>query len=252
MLLTNEPFFWEGSPERACLLLHGLGGGVYELCLIGQQLRQQGWTVQAITYPGHEQTTAQMPSSRWEDWFESIRTTYDQLAQRYATVSVVGFSTGCPLSLWLATQVPLGQLVLLSPFIAIRHHWYYGFTPESYLHTLGQWLASVPRLGPQVKDPVMAQEILAVTKFRTFNLAAARSALALIAQVKPVLGQVTCPTLIIQSSEDSVVAPWGATFIHERLGSQAKSLHWLRQSDHVITLDFEREQVLEQVVKFLS
>jgi carboxylesterase len=31
MMLSNQPFFLEGDPERVCLLLHGLGGGVYAM-----------------------------------------------------------------------------------------------------------------------------------------------------------------------------------------------------------------------------
>jgi hypothetical protein len=41
-MLSNQPFFLEGDPERACLLLHGL---VYAIQLLGEYLHNQGWSV---------------------------------------------------------------------------------------------------------------------------------------------------------------------------------------------------------------
>jgi esterase/lipase len=68
-MLSNNPFLLENSQDHACLLLHGLGGGVYELELLGQYLYQQGLTVQTINYPGHDHPALEMPTSRWEEWY---------------------------------------------------------------------------------------------------------------------------------------------------------------------------------------
>jgi carboxylesterase len=87
--------------------------------------------------------------------------------------------------------------------------------------------------------------------FQTFNLAAVRSALELIERVKPLLPQIDEPTLIIQSPKDRVVDPEGARFIYQRLGSKNKKLYWLKQSDHIISLDVEREEVFAQIKEFL-
>jgi len=223
--------------------------------LLGEYLHQQGFTVQGINYPGHDQPLTKMPDSRWQEWYEHIVENYQKLVQKYTNVSIIGFSTGCPLALYLAANNPVKHLVLLSPFLAIRHEWYYLLRPEVLLFSLGYFLSDVPRLRGwrrlPVWDKVMQQAIEEVAYFQTFNLATVRSAIELINRVKPLLPQIDVPTLIIQSPKDRVVDPEGARIIYQQLGSKKKKLYWLQESDHIISLDIEREIVFAQIKDFL-
>ncbi len=79
-----------------------------------------------------------------------------------------------------------------------------------------------------------------------------RSAFELIDQVKISLPDICVPTLIIQSLRDTVVDPSGATFLANHLASTTKKLHWLKKSDHAITLDSEREEVFKLTFNFLE
>jgi len=250
-MLSNKPFFLENSQEHACLLLHGLGGGVYELELLGQYLYQQGLTVQAINYPGHDHPALEMPTSCWEDWYEHVLENYQNLTQRYASISVIGFSTGCPLGLYLASAHSIQRLVLLSPFMSIKYEWYYLFPPEAYLFSIGQLTNNVPRLRLPIKDKKMRVEAEQAKLFSSFNLPSVRSALRLIEQIKSKLPAIKVPTLIIQPSQDTVVDPRGAQYIYDALGSSIKKLYWLQESDHISPLDLERDKVFTQVYEFL-
>jgi carboxylesterase len=60
------------------------------------------------------------------------------------------------------------------------------------------------------------------------------------------------PTLIIQGDLDTVVDPAGASWLHQHLGSTQKSLVRFPQSDHLVTLDRERNQVIERIKEFLQ
>ena len=253
MKLSNQPFLLESATnDRVCLLLHGLGGGVYEMQLLGEYLHQHGFSVQGINYPGHDSPSTKMPASTWQEWYKHIEETQQKLAQIYHDVSVIGFSTGCPLALYLAAKQSVQNLVLLSPFLAIKHQWYYFLRPEAYLFYLGHWIPDVPRIkGLPIVDKAMLQLATEAAFFKTFNLAAVRSAIELINIVKPMLPQIEEPTLIIQSVKDSVVDPEGARIIYQQLSSKNKKLYWLQESDHTISLDVEREIVFEQIKDFL-
>lgn len=254
-MLTNQPFLWrsQGSKPPACLCLHGLGGGIYELEPLAQQLHQQGLTVRGINYPGHDKPSPRMPSSTWQQWYGAIEQAYLDLRQEYEQISILGFSTGCPLGLHLAAQYPVGRLVLLSPFLRLRHRWYYLWRPEEYLYSsLGQWVEDVPRLKLPISDPNMRDQAEQILVFQSFNLPAVRSALELIEKVKGELSGIHNPTLIIQSQQDSVVDPEGAQDYYQYLGSTQKQILWLERSDHLITLDREREQVYQAVYQFLA
>ncbi|HEY9823976.1 MAG TPA: alpha/beta fold hydrolase [Stenomitos sp.] len=252
-MLTNTPFLLPGDPNHVCLLLHGLGGGVYEMQWLGEYLHQRGLSVQAILYPGHrqDQPGGGMPRSRWQDWFTHIQNTYLTLAQTYPRISIVGFSTGCPLGLHLAAQHPVFKLVMLAPYFRLRSQWYYGLTLEAYIHLLGWLITDVPRMGLPIFDPVTEAQARAAAFFRTFNITSVKSAMELIEQVKPQLSTVHSPTLIVQSPHDSVVDPQGAVFLYNQLAASEKTLHWLQRSNHIITLDYERDEVMQRVGNFL-
>jgi carboxylesterase len=251
--LSNQPFLLEQPQgDRACLLLHGLGGGVYEMQLLGEFLYGQGWTVQGINYPGHDLPAAKMPASTWQQWFEHSLKTYQQLSQRYGAIDVIGFSTGCLLALNLADVQRVRRLALLAPYLAIKRHWYYLLPPEAYLLSIGQLIEDLPRFRVPIRDRAMRAAAEQVIFFKTFNLQAVRSASQLIDHVKTRVAAIQTSTLIMQSYQDSVVEPWGAQFLQEHLGSTVKQLQWLQQSDHVIPLDVERQQVFASVGQFLG
>lgn len=261
--LKNEPFLLESNSDRACLLLHGLGGGVYEMQLLGQVLHQHGLTVCGINYPGHDRPAVKMPRSTWQEWFSHIHSTYKQLAQTHRQISVVGFSTGCPLALHLANIEPdcsnrepsdvIDRLVLLGPYLKLRYRWYFGFPLETYIQTVGQFIEDLPRLSLPIRDRQMESVARQASFFQSFNLQAVRSAMELIeTKAKPAIPNIRIPTLIVQATGDRVVDPSGAQYLYDTLPSPNKKLVWLPKSDHIIPLDLERERVFAEVAEFLA
>ncbi|MEN9216181.1 MAG: alpha/beta fold hydrolase [Gloeomargarita sp. HHBFW_bins_162] len=245
MNLTNQPFYHVGGTAGACLLIHGLGGGVYEVRPLGERLYHQGWTVRGMNLPGHDQPHPRMPDSTWPQWVECVRTEYQQLCQSHDSVAVVGFSNGGVLALYLAAQVPVHRLVLLAPFLGMP------WLLHPLLYSVGYFIPSLPRLRLPIADPEMELQARRVCFFQDFNLATVRSALELQKLVKPLLPQITTPTLVIQSRQDRVVDPQAAWQGFHQLGSPEKYFRWLTDCDHIITLDRQREQVCSLVSHFL-
>jgi carboxylesterase len=116
---------------------------------------------------------------------------------------------------------------------------------------LSQWAEHVPRGSLPIRHAELRKQAEASRFIGTFNLRAVQSALELIRDVKQIVRHIKNPTLIIQSPHDQVVDPRGAHFLMEHLGSLQKSVHWLKASDHVITLDAEQEEVFAKVLDFL-
>ncbi len=252
--LSNLPFHLTQNKDssHAVLFLHGLGGGIFELYPLAMAMQKAGHNVVGITYPGHDKTSLLMPSSYWEDWYDHIQTTYDTLLTQYDSVSIIGFSTGSTLALKLAQEKHVHSLALLSPFIKIRHRWYYGLEPERYMDFAPTWLEHVPRRSPAIKCPVNRKQLKSLQLYKTFNLNAVRSALSLIETVKPGLDSITTPTMIIQSREDNIVDPSGAEYILDSIQSAQKEIIWLNNSDHVVTLDTEQHLVFENTLRFIQ
>ena len=84
------------------------------------------------------------------------------------------------------------------------------------------------------------------------SVSALNELVSLTDEVRARLGMVRSPLLIIQSKCDQTVPPACAEELF-RLATAAspKSLHWLEQSDHVITTGPEREEVFRLVTSFI-
>jgi carboxylesterase len=233
------------------LVLHGLGGGPYELQPVIDGLTARGVDFRAIVLPGHEGGRRVMPCSHAAEWTAAVEGAYEGLAEGGRPVAVVGFSTGGTLALELASRRPVLRLVLLAPFLAIRYTTALPFPSLGVVNWLSKVMPDLPRRDPPVRDTAMRPWVKQRECYRTFNLEATASALELIERVKPELGKVTAPTLVLQGRRDSVVEPKAAEWLLGRIGSTEKRLVWVEGSDHLVALDREREWVSRMTVDFL-
>jgi carboxylesterase len=235
----------------SCLVLHGLGGGPYELEPLIAALRAEGLRVLSPVLPGHEGPGPVMPASRWSDWYATAQAGFDELTSVGGLVSVVGFSTGSTLALRLATRRPVARQVLLAPFLAFRYSGLIPLRPASYLLYLASVVPDLPRRPPAVRDREMRRWASNASRFRTFSLAATQSALELIAVVEREVPEIRVPTLIIQGRRDTVVEPANASWLYRNLGSTEKRLLLMHRSDHLLALDRERDLVIAETLAFL-
>jgi carboxylesterase len=235
----------------SCLVLHGLGGGRYELGPLIEALEADGLGVEAPTLPGHERKGPIMPASNWRDWATVSEAAFDALAAGRGPVVVIGFSTGGTLALRLATRRPVARMVLLAPFLAIRFTGLIPLRPANYLKYIAAIIPNLPRRPPAVRDPLMRRWAYDHDGFRTFNLHSAISALELIDEVKSLVSGITTPTLIIQGQLDTVVEPINARWLHRQLGAASKALVSLPRSDHLIALDRDRHAAIMATLEFV-
>ncbi len=236
----------------ACLVLHGLGGGPYELAPLIDALVGSGVRVATPTLPGHDGPGPRMPASTWPEWARLATSCFDDLASAGGPVAVLGFSTGATLALELATRRPVAALVLVAPFLAIRHAGLIPLRPARFLGPIARILPDIPRRGPAVRDRAVGRSLRSVSRFRSFSLAATLSALELIDRIKPLVPAIGVPTLILQGDRDSVVDPGGAAWLARHLGSPRKELIRFARSDHLLALDFDRPRVVQAMLAFLG
>jgi carboxylesterase len=239
------------SGKPSCLVLHGLGGGPYELSPLIAALEGEGLRVSAPVLPGHEGPGPVMPASCWRDWAATAESACDELTAAGETVIVVGFSTGATLALYLASRRPVAKLVLLAPFLAIRYTKWIPVRPATVLRPLAKLYPNLPRRQPAVRDPEMRRWASASDRFRTFSIPATLSALELIDMVKRLVPRINIPTLIFQGQIDTVIEPAGASWLHDNLGSSEKTIVSLPRTDHLVALDREREQVIALTKAFV-
>jgi alpha-beta hydrolase superfamily lysophospholipase len=78
----------------AVLLIHGYGGSPFDVKPLCDALEKRGYAFHAILLPGHGTTPRDLKNIKERDWLDATRRAYDELKQKYGTISVVGFSMG--------------------------------------------------------------------------------------------------------------------------------------------------------------
>lgn len=244
-----EPFFHERGAD-ACLLIHGFTSSLSEVRDLGARLAEEGLTVSGPLLPGHGTRPQDLETVTWRDWCGVVEKEYLRLKEKHERVSVVGISMGAALALQLARTHHPYKIVLLAPYYRVSYKWYYILPPEAYVDAGASLLRYVKKPGRLMLNDrsAWARHV----NYWHVPTKAIQNLMALGRAVADAPPEITCPALIVHSRYDEAASPDGAQEIYDRLGSKDKALLWIENSNHIITLDFDKEIVNQSIVDFLK
>jgi carboxylesterase len=221
---------------------------------LGEALAARGFPVRGVLLPGHGTTVEDLGRTRWTDWRDAVVGEAERLAAETRAVAAVGMSLGGLLALHLAATRPdlaralvvcgtpiesAALRVRLLPWLA-RVPWF-----------AARW-ATIPKRGdggPDIADPVARA---ASTSYRAMPLAAILELLALQRVVRAELGRVRQPALLLHGRHDHNAPVASMVRLRQKLGSRTVEAHVLERSWHVVTLDYERDEVARLTADFLE
>lgn len=259
--IRDRSFFHAGS-KTGFLLIHGLTGTPIELRYISNGLARAGFTVSVPQLAGHCGTLEDLKATRWQDWYQSAEDALLELRKTCDLVIVGGLSMGAVLALRLAAEHPdtVDGATLFAPtfrFDGWSMPWYARFfdlvndtwSADKFLFT--------------EREPYGIKNV----RFREFVMNAVhsddssqaglpgtpgRSLLQfryLTKSVNRVLGLIRQPTLVLHPREDDRASLSNAELLQRRLGGRVTTVV-LEDCYHVITLDQQRDVVLEETREF--
>ena len=268
----NSPFFiGPKDTDRACLLIHGFVGTPAELRELGEAMANQGIRAHGIVLPGHEGNPEGLANIGWQQWQALTEHGLAELAS-YPHVFLAGLSMGGALSLLLASRHPdriAGTIAMSTPtrisggwplkLLPVARHfvkWYYPLSgidfsdPKMQAEALKQAQLRDPEVTIDFSD---SQVIDYMKRMIRIPVSAIDELVRLTNSARKRLGLVRSPLLIIQSKRDQIVNPACAEELyHLATAAEPKSLHWLEQSDHVITIGPEKEEVFRLALSFIN
>lgn len=239
----GEPFLYSGNRVGG-LLLHGLTGTPYEVRELGERLHAAGYTAVGIRLPGHATRYTDLDNVAWTAWVDAVDVALGLLADRSDQVFVMGLSLGAVLALYAASRFPVAGVVAMGTMWELPRWQVIGarlslpFRPYQF-KARGSSILDPDARAAHPTYPYMVMR--AVLQFDQLGAA-----------MRAALPEVTAPVLLIHSRHDSVAPPSGVARILAALGSQDKQAVWVENSSHIITEDYDKEEVFGVVLDWVA
>lgn len=250
VVVGAETIYLQANTRRAALLVHGFNDTPQSMAYLANELFRSGWTVLAPRLSGHGVRLPELAlKSREEYWRADVADAYARLVKDHEEVFVCGLSMGGALTTLLAADHPeIPALVLLAPYLGMPlrlqvqvafARMVQAFTPyhassggERSIHDP---VAKARSLGPRVITARTMMELRSVAR----NAAEA-------------LPRLRVPVLYVQSREDNRIAVSDAERHFSEIGSLEKVQRWLTGCGHIITDDYCRDAVAQQVIEWFA
>jgi carboxylesterase len=259
----DRSMFFPGG-RVGILLIHGLGGTPVELRYIAKSLERAGYTVYCCQLAGHCGTPEELRRSTWQEWYASVEAAHDKLKEHCDVILAGGLSMGGILALHLAHNRPseVHGLLLYAPTLKLdgwSMPWHSVFL-QYVRPTPIRLEIDLPEHEPYgIKDERVRRLVVSsmqsgdsgaagvfstpVRSFAHFNL--------LVSAVKPNLGKVRQPALIVHPRDDDIASLKNAQYLQAKLGGLVDTLV-LDNSYHIVTLDQQRHIVAERSERFVK
>jgi len=237
----------QGANSCGVLLLHGFGDTPQTFQLLAEHLYSAGFGVRAPLLPGHGRSAEKFAKSRRAQWVGFARQELALFRERYATVGLVGLSMGGAIAAVLAAENrDLPGLVLIAPYIGMP--WDYSFV-SAVGWRWGPIAGTRKSRSPgSIYDPIERAKNLG---YGVYTGRLLYELWRLTHEARRVLPLIRTPTLLIQSKTDPRVARSIAERAFASLEMTDKRLVWTEGAGHVITVDYGRERVFEEVTTWL-
>jgi alpha-beta hydrolase superfamily lysophospholipase len=244
------------------ILVHGYGEHSGRYAHLAGRLAEGGFEVAAIDLRGHGLSEGKPISVvRFDDYIEDVHRLIVHARERWTEtlpVVMLGHSMGSLVATRyaLAHQHQLAGLVLSAPAV---------LSPTDVAPAtirIGRLLARVaPDLGTVnlpvhliSRDPavVAAYNADPLVHRRRVRARLGAEMLRVIDEVGPALAQLTIPVLLLQGTADALVDPGAARFVHDSVSSPDRTLQEYACLYHEIFNEPEREQVIDDLLRWLE
>jgi carboxylesterase len=222
------------------LVLHGFTGNPLGLRGLAEAFAAAGFAVELPRLPGHGTHVDDMIETRWDDWRAEAERGYERLTSRCETVVVAGLSMGGALTLSVALDHPdVAAIVCINTPAQVPDE-----MAGMVLEMAEGGAETMDAIGGDIADPEGTEMSYDKTPLRALASLAEAGA-----KIRPRLGEIRCPALVITSRQDHVVPPEDSDVLAATLSGEVERL-FLERSYHVATVDYDKDLVFQKAVEF--
>lgn len=248
--IHGRPIYLEGG-DAGVLLLHGVTGTPQCMRYLAQTLQENKFTVSVPMLAGHGTHVEHFEKTTWEDWYRSAESAFQELKAICRPVLVAGLSLGGLITAHLAHHHPrtIPAIGLMATPIFLEGFMVRNVFPAIWKTPLKHLYKYHPKSSPSIRDPAARRNYQSYEKIPLTTVA---SFLEFQARVRDELKHIRQPTMIMHSIHDQTVSYGNLDYIKAILASDDIQTVTLKRSNHIITMDYEKELVAKKLVKFFK
>jgi carboxylesterase len=237
------------------LILHGFTASLDCVSEIQVPLDALGIPSRMPVLRGHGAASPEaLRNVEWTDWVTDSEAALQDLRTEVERVVIVAHSMGTLVAVMLAAKFAgegfLDSLVLAAPAVQLASPMAPG-NKFSFLIPVLKRVLKKWDMPPTYADPSLAQYD---TNYRWAPMDAVMEMLSFSGAARERLPEITLPTLIIQSRNDTTVSPESADIVYQSIGTPPaeKRIVWFERSEHEMFRDCEREGVVQSVAEYVQ
>ncbi|HST28144.1 MAG TPA: alpha/beta fold hydrolase [Rudaea sp.] len=265
-MIKNVEFHMPGG-RNGVLLIHGLTGTPTEMRFIGKGLNRNGFTVYGMQLAGHCGDEADLLATGRSDWYRSVVAAAEKLRGDVDRLFVAGLSMGALLALKLAADRPdevdglglygtpfvydgwtipwIGKLSFMLPLVTSL-----GFGRNQKFHECFPYGIKDERIRQRIAGSMLSGDSAAaglpgnpwpsLAEFYRLSW-----------RVRRLLPSVRTPCLVIHAKDDDVASLKNVRTVVRGVSGPVETV-LLENSYHMITVDQERDLVIERTTRFFN
>ncbi|MFO7298520.1 MAG: alpha/beta fold hydrolase [Pseudomonadota bacterium] len=263
MSIDDRSLHFSGN-RTGVLLIHGLGGTPIEMRFIAVGLARAGYTVSCPQLAGHCGSADDLRATRWQDWYASVLAAHEKLRQHCDVIVAGGLSMGAVMALRLAADRPdsVHGAVLYAPTLRLDG-WSIPWYARLFRLVQQRWVADLfdftERDPYGIKDPRVRGLVTAALESGDSSQAGQLSTPgSSMLEMRRLVNSVLCslksirqPVLLMHPREDDIASLRNTFHLQKHLGGPVQ-VTVLDDSYHIITLDRQRDLVLERTLRFVA
>lgn len=228
--------------KKAILFIHGFVGGNYDYDNFPNELETyKNFDVFTFTLPGHDKLIVK--NVKYTEWINEAENQIKFLLNNnYRKIYLIGHSMGGVIAANLATKYPqVKKLVLVAP--AFRY--FYFKDGKINIKNISETIKNMPELFKKMGTEKIIERISKTPISTMIEFT------KLVDECSKDSKNITCPTLIIHGTEDTVVPNDGTDYIHNSIESSTNILINIDKVNHDCFKCERNNEVKKIIIHFL-
>ncbi len=221
--------------KLGCLIIHGFGGGIYEIKSLEDHLKEHGYITSCPILKGHTGNGKDMKSANYEDWIASAEEELIILMEETDNIAIIGFSMGGLIAVNLASKYDIKAIVTIN-------------TPIYY------W--NLKRVGLNIYDDFRKKQLSNLKRYINAKKASPMISminfLKLLNTTKLKLPKIDCSFLVIQTKDDDTSRLKSSDYIYDNINSKDKNIILYEEGGHTVLVNQHKDKVIKDVEEFIG